>query len=58
MSKFDRQITNKKELIDYFISRFGMTKEEAIESIELRNLVLDDFDLENAREERKEFFKR
>jgi hypothetical protein len=58
MSSFDRQITNKKELIDYFVSRFGMTEKEAIESIEEKNLYLDDNGLENARKERKEFFNR
>lgn len=58
MSKFDRQITSKIELIEYFISRFGMTEEEAIESIEKRNIQFDENGLENARKERKEFFNR
>lgn len=59
MSKFDRQITDRNELIEYFISRFSMTREEAIVELNERLGEVDETSsLDKAKEERNFFYNR
>lgn len=59
MSKFDRQITDRNEMIEYFISRFGMTREEAIDQINERlGEVSESSSLEETKQERNFFYNR
>jgi hypothetical protein len=59
MSKFDRQITDRNELIEYFISRFGMTKDQAINELNQRFGEVDNSSsLDKTKEERNFFYNR
>lgn len=59
MSKFDRQITDRDEIVEYFISRFGMTREEAIAEINERWGEVDESNsLEQTKQERNFFYNR